>query len=312
MQRIAPVTFLCLVSLLVLSCGSPSGGNATANSNANNVMNRSSGPPDRDMLISAENRAFEAWKNRDGGFFEDFLTTGFVTFGREGRQDKAAAVKEITDANCEVNSYALSDEAVTLMGADGAILTFKSAADGTCDGQKIPSQSWGATIYVRDGEKWKAAYHNEIPIADTATGPAPAKPAPAAPEAEAEETPVDPFTQALMAAEKKAWEGRKTRDVKAISEVTMFDLIYLDADGSGRYTREEAARMWFGPGCTIKSFSLAEPLGRPITANAAVLTYKAAIDGKCGTGSAKNIWGTTVYMKEGGAWKALMIFNRPA
>jgi len=312
MQRITLAVFLGLGSLLFSSCGAPSGNTQTANNGVNANFNRSSGPPNRAELIAAENSAYDAWKNKNGSFFDDFLTTGFMGFGDQGRQDKAGAVKEIAESNCQVNTYSLSDEAVTIMGSDGAILTFKATTDGTCDGQKIPGRSWGATIYVRDGEKWKAAYHNEIPIAETNAGPAPAKLTPAAPSSTAEETPADPFTQALMTVEKKVWEGRKTRDVRAISETTMLDLIYMDADGSGRHTRDEAAKMWFGPTCTIKSFSLAEPQGRPIAANAAVLTYKATIDGSCGTGSAKNVWGTTVYMKEGGVWKALMIFNRPA
>ena len=313
MQRIALIILICLGTLVFASCGAPSGGNGNANSNANTIMIRSAGPPDRAQLIAAENTAYEAWKNKNGTFFEDFLTTGFITFGPQGRQDKAAAVKEIAESDCQINSYALSDEAVTVMGADGAVLTFKAATDGTCDGQKRPSPQWAATVYVRDADKWKAAYHNEVSSTGTDAGQPPATSAPAAAaETQPEQPPADGLTQQLLAAEQKGWEGRKNKDLKAIAGVTMLDLTYIDAAGSGRYTRDEAAKQWIGPACSIKSFSLSEPLARPIAANAAVLTYKATIDGNCGTGSAKSIWGTTIYMKESGQWRALLIIDRPA
>ncbi len=312
MQRIALIILICLGTLAFASCGAPAGGNGNTNSLANTILNRTSGAPDRAQLIAAENSAYEAWKNKNGNFFEDFLTIGFITFGRSGRQDKPAAVKEIAESDCQINSYALSDEAVTVMGSD-AVLTFKAATDGTCNGQKIPGQHWAATVYVRDGDKWKAAYHNEVATAATGAGQTEATSTPAV-ASEAQPAPPEPdgLTKALLAVEQKGWEGRKNKDLKALGDVTMVDLTYIDATGSGRYTREEAAKQWTGPSCSIKSFSLSEPLARPVAANAAVLTYKAAIDGSCGTGSAKTIWGTTIYMRESGQWRALLIFNRPA
>jgi hypothetical protein len=115
-----------------------------------------------------------------------------------------------------------------------------------------------------------------------------------------------------MAAEKKAWEGRRSHDLRALAEVTMQDLVYVDAAGNSPVRRDEAVKLWMGPDCKISSYSLTEPLARPIATNASILTYKATLNGSCGTGSAKSIWGTTLYMKEGGGWKALLIFNRPA
>ena len=40
---------------------------------------------------------------------------------------------------------------------------------------KGPGHSWAASVYVRDGDQWKAAFHAEAPIVDPKA--APAKPA---------------------------------------------------------------------------------------------------------------------------------------
>jgi len=35
------------------------------------------------------------------------------------------------------------------------LITHKATVDGTCGGQKIPAKRWAASVYVRDGGKWK-------------------------------------------------------------------------------------------------------------------------------------------------------------
>ena len=49
-------------------------------------------------------------------------------------------------------------------GSDFALLTFKSAVDGKCDGQAVPSD-WGSTIYTKEGGVWKALFGMGSPAA---------------------------------------------------------------------------------------------------------------------------------------------------
>jgi len=46
--------------------------------------------------------------------------------------------------------------------ADVAILLFKGTAAGTCDGEKI-GPLFGATVYQKEGDAWKAAFIAERP-----------------------------------------------------------------------------------------------------------------------------------------------------
>jgi len=68
--------------------------------------------------------------------------------------------------DCEIKSYSLSDEQMSSLGNDAELITYKTTVDGTCGGQKVPANSWAASVYVRDGDQWKGVFHAESPVVD--------------------------------------------------------------------------------------------------------------------------------------------------
>src|ERR1700751_2295300 len=106
--------------------------------------------PQKVVLITLEKSAYEAWKSKDSRFWGTFLSGKFVGWGSFGKVNKASAIKEYTRADCEIKSYALSDEQVSLLGKDAALITYKATVNGTCGGQQLPTNSLAAAIYVRD------------------------------------------------------------------------------------------------------------------------------------------------------------------
>src|SRR5713101_1724270 len=143
-------------------------GNAPANNAnaANTAAKTAPAAPTKDELVTLEKSAYEAWKSKDAKFWDTFLSDKFVGWGSSGRLDRASATKEYTGADCEIKSYALSDEKMSPRGKDAVLITYKATVNGTFGGQKIPANSWVAGVYVRDGEKWKAAFHAEDSIVD--------------------------------------------------------------------------------------------------------------------------------------------------
>src|SRR6267378_6470625 len=127
--------------------------------------------PTQVVLVSQETSAYEAWKSKDAKFWEAFLSDKFVGWGSSGRLDKASATKEYAGADCEIKSYAISDVQMSPLGRDVALITHKITVNGTCGGQKSPPASWAATVYVREGNQWKAAFHAEAAIIDPAAPP---------------------------------------------------------------------------------------------------------------------------------------------
>lgn len=311
-----------LAAVLFAACGGTVVDNKAPNTNTGNSNTAKSGPapPTKEALLARESKAFEAWKNKDGKYFEDFLADNFVGFDEKGnRIGKAAAVKMITESKCDVKSSVISDEQMTPVDADTAVLTLKATQDYTCDGKTGPPVAWGATVFTRSGDTWKAVYHNEIPVTDPKAAPPPPPPvsAPAAKPADTkpavDQKPTDPVTESYLAAVKKGWEAWKNRDAAAFENIVTKDIVVIDTAGN-RFDKAGAIKSWTVPKCDIKGYSLTDASGISLSKTSGLLTLKGTADGSC-EGAERQIeaiWGTYVLVKDGDTWKAAMIFETPA
>ena len=160
---------LFAVAVFALAACAPAGNTNTAtNTNANANAAPKAAAPTADALMALENKAWEAYKNKDGKYFETFLGDSMVGGNGQGSTSKADVVKMISENKGEVKSFSLSEPHVTAAGADAAVLTYKATVDGTEDGKAIPSPATVATVFVRSGSDWKAVYHNEVAVVDPA------------------------------------------------------------------------------------------------------------------------------------------------
>ncbi len=295
---------------LFAACPGPDSSAPSNTENANaNAAEPAAAPPTKDALMTLEKSAYEAWKTKDAKFWDTFLADNFVGYGQGGKLDKASATKEYTGAECDVESYALSDETMTPLGSDAAFITYKTTVEGTCGGQKLPANSWAVGVYVREGDAWKGAFHAEAPVVDPKAPAKPAAPAPAAEAKEGESKP-DAATDALFAVEKKAWDDWKAGNAKGLDEFAGKDMTSLSPN-DGWTTRDVTLKRWAEP-CEIKSVALTDPASIALGSDYALLTFNSSVDGKCGGQSVPAERGATIYAKEGDAWKAIMTFGTPA
>ena len=314
MKRISLITLTLAAAAFFAACGAPAGNNSPAASNVNtanaNMAKPTAAAPTKDALMALEKSGWEAWKTKDSKVYDALLSDKFIGFGPTGRVDKAASLKSLTDPKVVVKSYSLSDEQMTMLGPDAALLTFKGTQDFTNDGKPGPKEVWSASIYVREGDKWREAYYNEIPVVDPK---APAKPALAKPAAvtkpAADAKPVDAATEALMALEKKGWEAWKARNAKGIEGLYTKDFRVIDS--GQRFDAAGAMKYWFESKCDIKSYSLADPASTSFTKEMSIVTYKGSSVGTCDGNALGSIWATAVYVKEGESWKMAFTFNAP-
>ena len=319
MKRNSLIILTLFTAALFAACGAPANNKpAATNANAANPANANAAKPvaaapTKEALMTLEKSGWEAWKTRDAKWaVENYSDKGFNLVGN-GRTDKAAMIKSMETQKCDIKSYALSDDKMQMAGPDVAFLTFKAIQDGTCDGKKVPAAVWSASVYIREGDKWKAAFYAEAPVVDPKA--APAKPAAAAPAkkdaAKPAETKPDAATEALMAVETKAWEAWKNKDAKGLDDFAAKDMVSLSS-AEGWTARDVTLKRWSDPSCNVKSLSLTDPASTAWGSDYAILTFKATVDGKCGTETLTPEWNATIYAKEGGAWKALMTMGIPA
>jgi uncharacterized protein DUF4440 len=282
---------------------------------ANTAAKPSRAAPTKDALLALEKSAYEAWKREDAQFWDTFLSAKFVGYGSSGKLDKASATKEYTGADCDIKSYALSHEQMKPLGNDAALITHKTIVDGTCDGQQVPANSWAASVYVRDGAKWKAAFHAEAPVVDpkaASAKPADKKETPINEKGEVKTAASNAAPDALLVAEKDIWEAWRAHDAKKLADLTTREISFINIFGTFFATKADALKDWTSEGCKVKSVSVTNATGTMLSSTAAILTFDGGADGDCFGQKVGPIWGTSVYVKVGNTWKWTFGINLPA
>lgn len=119
----------------------------------------------KEQLVKLEKQSWEAWKNRDGKFYQTFLSDDHVEMGFSGRANKNDVVQFVGSPACQVKSYQLDDFELRLLAPDTALLTYREAQDTVCRKQ-VPSPCWVSSLYVKHGDRWLNALYQQTAIAN--------------------------------------------------------------------------------------------------------------------------------------------------
>lgn len=331
MKKLSLCVLVAVVGVVSAGCGG-AGSNtntAAANTTAANTSAKPIGPPTVEELKALEVKAFEAYKNKDVKYFETYLALNFVSMENGKLVDRAEVIKRIGDHKNDIKGFTFSGEKVTKLGAATALLTMKAEAEGlTPEGKKLPNVI-SATLFVREGTDWRAAWHGEVPVIDPADLPTPAKAAVTVPEAS---SPVakhivlakmtdtrsagaklapDAETASLAAIEQAIWEAWMKRDAKRLDELTAGDLAFVNIFGGYFTTRSDTLKDWTEHKCEIKSVKSSDAMSVAVTGDTSILFHKGTADGTCMGQRLSPIFGTSVYVKEGTTWKLAFTMNSP-
>jgi len=284
-------------------------------------------PPTASALLALERQANEAYFKGDAAVFEGLLSDRFVMLGPDGaRMDKAATTRVIAGVRCDVkDGWTLDEARLSTIDANTYVLSYRGTFDGTCTSEgkttKAPSPVRAATVWVRNGEKWLAAFHGENPIFDPRT----AKRPPAEPAAREEApkkderatlgsgpaaSPADPSIDVMVAIEASVWEAWKRRDAKVLEELTARDLAFVDIFGNVTSGKAETIKFWTAHQCDVRSVRVADGKGTFPSAAVGILTFKGILEGTCGGQRFPLIHGTSVDTRDGSSWKLAFTLNR--
>jgi hypothetical protein len=326
-------------STFVAACGGPAvnTGANTANTNVNTSTGKPvAAAPTADALMAFEKQANEAYVKGNSKFFDGMLSDKFVILTGGGqRMDKAATVKMIASVKCDIKSMDLTEPAMSMIDRDTYAVSYKATWDGTCTGPddkraKVPSPIRSASIWVRSGDKWQAVFHGENLIVDLKNPVAPAAPAKkeapkkddktaansntAANTAAPARAAPDANTDALVKVELALWEAWKEHDAKKLDALMARDVSFVNIFGTSLATRTDAMKDWTGAGCEIKSVSVTDGFASALSPAVEMLTRKGTADGTCGGQNVGGtaIWGVSIYIKEGDAWKFAFGMNLSA
>lgn len=311
---------LGLAVLLLAACGTPE--KSADTSTGASVTKPAAAAPTPDALLALDKQANAAYLTSDSKFFEGMLNDKFIV--REGgrQMDKAAVVKSIAGNKCSVKDWKLEDPLMARIDADTYVLTYRGTFDGSCAGpdgkpMKIPSPIRAATVWIRAGDTWRAAFHGQDPIFDPMNSPSPAKTAGA--KAKKDDAAVanakiaaDASTVAMLAVEKSVWEAWMAKDTAKLQELTTPNLSFQNIYGTYFTNKADTLKNWTSAYCDIKSASVTDGEGILLSPTIGMLNRTGTAEGTCNGQrlTPVPIYGTSVYVKEGDTWKLAYSLNR--
>jgi hypothetical protein len=117
----------------------------------------------KEHLIKLEKQSWEAWKNRDGKFFQEFLSEDHVEVGFSGLAGKKDIVAFVGSPACTVKSYALDHFELKVLDQNTALLTYRETQDTVCQKQ-VPSPCWVSSLYMKRGDRWLNVLYQQSQI----------------------------------------------------------------------------------------------------------------------------------------------------
>jgi hypothetical protein len=110
--------------------------------------------------------------------------------------------------------------------------------------------------------------------------------------------------QTLTQTEKGLWEGWKGHDAEPFKKVNMDGAI--DVGTGGIRMGDQLVKDMGSTMCTVTSYSLDTPTFKWLDKNSVLMVYRANQDAVCADQKLPPvIWATTLWVKKGGAWKAM-------
>ena len=330
MKRPLVIVLIAAAAAFVAACGAPAE-NKPANTNTNaNTAKPVAAAPTKEALFEMDKKANEAWLKGDKAYFEANLSDKFVSFEQGMRMNKAELAGMIGSFKCDVKTWNLDDPQMSKINDDTYVLTYKGTFDGSCtstDGaaMKLPSPTRAATIYVRDGDKWRGAFHSETLVIDPKNLP----PAPPKPEAkkdapkkdaetvakeEANKPKPGPNTDALVKLHTAGWEAFKAKDAKTFGDMISANMALVDPLGGYLSGKDAVIKQWTETmKCEgITKVSVADGFASALSPTVELLTLKGTADGTCDGQKNGPLFQSAVYVKEGEAWKLAFMFESPA
>ena len=117
----------------------------------------------KEELVKLEKQSWEAWKNRDGKFFQDFLADDHVEVGFGGVANKKEIVEFVASPVCTVKSYELDHFELKMFDERTALLTYREAQD-TMFHKAVPSPCWVSSLYVKRDGRWLNVLYQQSQI----------------------------------------------------------------------------------------------------------------------------------------------------
>jgi hypothetical protein len=116
-------------------------------------------------IVAQERAVLDALVKPDTAAFNRALGSDFVYVNTRGANRWELAKTTAMIMDCKTGPLSIDNPVTTRIGNDLVVLTYDSAGDQTCGGQKTPSPVHSMSVWQNRGGKWVAVAHSETPAA---------------------------------------------------------------------------------------------------------------------------------------------------
>lgn len=117
----------------------------------------------QEKITNLDKTGWEAWKNKNGKWFEENTTKNFISISADGVSSRDQVIKS-TVTDCDIKSYKLNNIEFTELTEVSVLLTYTVDQEGTCGGVKLNSKIRAAANYIKQNDKWLEAFYMESKI----------------------------------------------------------------------------------------------------------------------------------------------------
>jgi hypothetical protein len=112
------------------------------------------------IIVKLEKSVTDAYKNKQGKSFREYLAPEFSVVDAEGVKDADAEVAEMQKT--DLTNYSFSDMKVALLSPKMAVATYKVTTQSTSSGRDTSGTYYAATVWNKRGAKWLAVLHTFV------------------------------------------------------------------------------------------------------------------------------------------------------
>ena len=99
---------------------------------------------------------------------------------------------------------------------------------------------------------------------------------------------------------------------RRLSDLMAEDISFINIFGIYLANKADGLKNWSGTGCDVKSVGVTDAAATMLSPTVGILTFKATADGTCFGQKVGPVWGSSIYVKYGDAWKWTFGINVPA
>ena len=170
MKKFCTFLLMTAVAATFAACGGAAE-NKPANLANANTAKPAPAAPTTDALLDMEKKAQEAYAKGDSAYFEGMLSDKMTMSMGKDRMNKAGVVEFIKkNGKCELtDGVKLSDPQMSKIDNDTYAFSYRNDSAGKCleNGKMVDQKpARAASVWVRNGDKWQAAWHGETLIVE--------------------------------------------------------------------------------------------------------------------------------------------------